>query len=173
MKMFNKAYCRNTGLLLIRLAVGVIFLTHGISKLTNMEGTVAFFDGLGVPSFMAWVVALIETLGGAAMILGIYTTFAGYLLACVMIVAIVLVKSKMSFQAAELDVMLLASSLGIAFSGPGKYSLMRFIGCGCKNCKDGKCECASNGMCHCGCTSCGICDNCDMCKNGCTGHEKK
>lgn len=150
------------GLFLIRLGIGIIFVNHGVMKLTNMGATIGFFNTVipgpsAVVTVLAWVVALVETLGGIAMILGIYTRIAGWLLAAVMLFAVIFVKSKMPFVAGEIDLMLLVASLGIAVGGPGKLALC--AGCGKMA---GKCSCVA-----------GACDNCAMCANGCTGHENK
>lgn len=160
--------CGSTGLLLLRLGVASIFLFHGINKLLDINGTIAFFGMLGVSSIFAWIVALVETVGGALMFLGVFTRYAGYMLAIVMVFAITLVKSKMGFQAAEIDIMLFVGSLAVAMLGPGKFSVHKFCKCG------GTCAvCKHDG---CGCKDCGgsqKCDGCDTCKaNGsCTGHE--
>ena len=128
-------HCPETGLLLVRLAVGAIFITHGIGKFRDIEGTIGFFAGLGLSAFFAYLVATVELVGGIMVLLGICARFAGVILAIVMLFAIILVKSGAGFGAAEFEVLLLASSLTIAFMGPGKYSLMRHVcGCGCKTC---------------------------------------
>ncbi len=81
------------GLLIIRLAVGVIFLAHGISKFQN-TGLISWFDSIGLGSTWFYLVAGIETLGGLAMILGVFTSITGVLLAAVMVGAVVRVKSS-------------------------------------------------------------------------------
>jgi uncharacterized membrane protein YphA (DoxX/SURF4 family) len=117
------------GLLLVRAGVGAGFLAHGLQKLQGMEGTVSFFGSLGLPPAMAWLVALIETLGGAAMILGLWTHMAGLLLSAVMIGAIMLVKMKKGYLAGyELESLYLFGSLGIAFAGAGKHTLAALLG---------------------------------------------
>ena len=143
-KMINP---RNTklGLLVLRVTLGGIFLTHGIMKLSNMEDTIAFFGMVEFSAFWAWVVALVETIGGTAVILGIGTRVAASLLAIIMLVAITMVKNGKGFQAMEVDIVLLGLALGVALIGCGRYSM-----CGMnhgKNCKDGKCE----SDCGCGC----------------------
>jgi len=119
-------------LLIVRIALGVGFMMHGLQKLQGIEGVVGFFGSMGLPAFMAYVVALIETLGGAAMILGVCTEAAGLLLAAVMIGALTMVKIKAFGAAAdlysgyfklEIDVAYLAMALAIAFAGPGKYAV--------------------------------------------------
>lgn len=178
MKIMKKMHCPDTGLLLLRVGVAAIFISHGISKFQNMESTIGFFGMLGLSSVFAYIVAAVELVGGIAVLLGVFARYAGIALSIVMIFAIILVKSDMGFNAAEIDIMLLVSSLAIAFGGPGKYSLMRHVcGCGCKSCHSGGCDCSKDGVCNCGCGTCGTskCDGCEDCKKGgvCTGHEMK
>ena len=79
---------RDLGIFLIRLVFGAIFLVHGWSKWQDLAGTIAFFGKLGFPAFWAYVVATVELLGGASMILGVWQKWSGRLLAVVMAVAI-------------------------------------------------------------------------------------
>lgn len=112
------------GLLLIRLALAAVFIVHGAQKFMNLEKTVSFFEMLGQPAFMAYVVAAVEVLAGLAMLLGIGVEIAGVLLALVMVGAIYLVKGKMGFLGGyELDLVLLLSALGVALVGAGRYAL--------------------------------------------------
>lgn len=141
MKKMMSCQNPNLGLLLIRLGLAAVFIAHGISKLSNMDQTIGFFASLGLAAFFAYLVAIVELLGGIAMLLGLWTKWAGYALAIIMLVAIILVKSKMPFAkgAYEIDLMLLVAALGIAMIGSGKYS----IGGGCEM----SCPCDSNGNC--------------------------
>ncbi len=119
----------NVGILLIRLGVGVVFLVHGIQKLTTLDSTVGFFGVLGVPAFLAYLVIAIETLGGAAMILGLCVRMAGIGIAAVMVGAIFLVKFSKGFVGGyEYDLVLLLAALSITLLGVGKYSLARVLG---------------------------------------------
>lgn len=154
--IMNKFGNPKLGLLIIRLGVGAVFLAHGISKLKNMEGIISFFGLLGLASFWAYVVTIIETVGGVAMIFGFFTRVMGFLLSAEMLVAIWLVKSKVGFIVPggyEIDLMLLVSSLGIALSGPGKWALAKSV-CGCGECM----VCGGGNTCGC---NCGTCTNCD------------
>lgn len=119
----------NVGILLIRLGVGVVFLVHGIQKLTSLSSTVGFFGMLGVPSFLTYIVVAIEVLGGAAMILGVGVRLAGIGIVAVMLGAIFLVKAKVGFTGGyEFDLVLLLAALSITLLGAGKYSLERVFG---------------------------------------------
>lgn len=162
-KIFKSWHCQNKGLLLVRLGVGAIFLSHGISKLSSMDGVIGFFASLGIPAILAWIVALVETIGGIAMVLGVFTKISGVLLSVIMLVAIIKVKFPHGgFNASELELMLLLASLGISLTGPGKYALGNHR-CGCVG---GKCDCGNTENV---CKDCENCKdqncNCSVCKN--------
>ncbi len=125
----DKVICQNTGLFLIRFGLGLVFVVHGWQKLSDIGMIVGFFNGLGLPAIVAYVVAVIELLGGLAMICGVWTKCAGWLLAIVMAGAIILVKGKMGFIGGyELDLLLFLTALGIAFTGPGTGTVHRLMG---------------------------------------------
>lgn len=119
--------------LILRLAVGIVFLAHGWSKLGDLGGTTQMFGNMGMPAagLMAASVAAVETFGGAALILGIGTRIAAALLSIVMLVAIVMVKAKTGLIApmgaplpgAELDLALLAGCVALILQGSGRLSL--------------------------------------------------
>ena len=114
-------------LLIIRLVAGIIFLMHGWGKLTgnpSIEMFTGMVGGLGfpMPIFFAWVVALTETLGGIALILGVFVRPAGVLLSIVMLVALGMVK-KFSFPVGDIDFALLGIAVALTMSGPGHFSL--------------------------------------------------
>jgi len=122
---------------ILRIVVGIVFMAHGLQKLQGIEGTVGFFGFLGIPApeIMAWVVALVETLGGLALILGLGTRYAAALLAVVMLVAILMVKLPVGLIAPmdtpgvgyELDGTLLAASLALLILGGGALSLEQIL----------------------------------------------
>lgn len=59
----------------LRVSTGVLFLAHGLMKLTvfTIPGTIAFFESLGLPGFLGPVIILAEIGGGVALILGVAT----------------------------------------------------------------------------------------------------
>lgn len=128
--------CADWGLLLVRLALAVVFIAHGAQKLQNMDMVVGFMGGMGIPAALAWVAALGELLGGIAMLLGVFTKYAGAVLAFIMAIAIWKVKSKAGFFGGwEFDLVLLLISLAVISTGPGKFSVCWGHTCGdeCKN----------------------------------------
>lgn len=142
MKCCNKSL----GLLLIRIAVGAVFLIHGIQKLTNMEMTVGFFGQFGISAFFAWVAMIVETLGGLAILLGVFMVPAGILLAVTMLVAIIYVTGRGGLGGWEYNAVLLLTSLALATTGPGKYAVTD------------KCKmtCHSSSCGHSSCPECGV-----------------
>ncbi len=135
---------KDLGLLIIRLSLAMVFIYAGVNKLMTIEQTVGFFGSIGVPALLAYMVIAVEILAGVAMLLGVFVRYAGILLALVMVGAIYLVKAKMGFAAAQIDLVLLASALGIAMIGAGKWSLeSKLMG---KNCDGCETVCA-NGVC--------------------------
>ena len=62
--------------LLLRLSLGVMFLTHSILLkvfVFTVPGTVQYFESLGMPGFTAYLTIGAEVLGGIALILGVQT----------------------------------------------------------------------------------------------------
>lgn len=122
----SKEQCADVALLILRLAIGVIFILHGYGKLfgdapgmTAFTGMVAQI-GFPAPGLFAYAAALSEFFGGIALLLGVATNFATSLIAMVMLVALVGVK-KFALPLADVDLALLAIAIAIYCMGPGKY----------------------------------------------------
>lgn len=109
----------------LRLAVGAVFLHHGIMKLhMGIPGVAAFLHSVGIPfaSIFAVIVTALETVGGGLVILGILTRVWGIAFAVEMAVAITraLLPNHMSF---ELEGMLFAGALSLVALGDGPVAL--------------------------------------------------
>lgn len=170
---------KGTGLFLVRVAVGSIFLSHGLMKLMDMNGTISMFqNAFHIGPTLAWINTIIEVLGGVAMILGIGTYITGILLSIVMFVVIFHVKIPAgNFANAELETLLLAGSFAVALAGPGRFALGPRL---CNCCKGGVCPADGKCNCHllCGTTNCGGtcgCGSGDKCGCGtcAVGHDKE
>ena len=93
---------QNIGSTILRIVLGVIFAVHGFQKFQGgISYTANFFDSLGIPGFMAYIVAIIELVGGIAIILGLATRIFGALLTITMIVAIFTAKLSIGFIGAD------------------------------------------------------------------------
>lgn len=113
------------GLLLIRIAVGLIFIHHGLMKFQNVEGTLGFMGHLGVPVWLAYLVMIVELVGGAMLVAGVLTRAAAVATGIVALFAFVLVINPMKGVAGgELELLLSAVSFGLALVGSGKARLL-------------------------------------------------
>ena len=71
------------GALLLRVSMGVLFILHGLylkAMVFGMAGAGKYFVSLGLPDWFAWVVVIYETLGGLALIFGVYTRWVAVFL---------------------------------------------------------------------------------------------
>lgn len=118
---------RNWGLLLLRIAIAIIFIYHGWGKLSNIGQTAAFFGNIGIPfaGFSAWLVALVEFLGGIAILLGLYLRFFAKLLGVVMIVALLTAHLGGPWKSAELPIALLGGLIALWGVGGGKWQVTK------------------------------------------------
>jgi putative oxidoreductase len=82
--------------LLLRLALGVMFLAHAWLKykVFTPAGTVQYFKSLGLPGELAYLTMAAETVGGILLILGIETRWVALLLVPIILGTIVLVHGK-------------------------------------------------------------------------------
>lgn len=162
MKFFSRCSCnQDVGLFILRLIVGAIFLSHGVEKFYYMQDTMNFFAQVGIPTFFAYVVAAVETLGGILLIVGFFTRYVAVLLGVVMLVAIFAVKWPLGYDAggfvgawrlSEVDLALLGANIALFFTGAGSVSLTKWCKCRCHHvgasckvcdaigCNDGKCD---------------------------------
>lgn len=123
--------------LVLRLVLGGLFIWHGIDKFDAGISTVEeMFTMWGVPApgITAFVVAVVEIVGGLALVLGIGTRIAAMLLSVVMIGALIYVKADLGvissepMPGAELDLALLAGLIALIVLGPGPISLDHRLG---------------------------------------------
>jgi len=63
------------GALVLRVALGVMFLAHAGLKyfVFTPQGTVGFFESVGLPGGLAYATIAVELIGGIALIAGTYT----------------------------------------------------------------------------------------------------
>ncbi|HQU07552.1 MAG TPA: DoxX family protein [Candidatus Paceibacterota bacterium] len=125
-KMSRYCYRPGVGLLLVRFIIGAVLVQHGWEKAADMAKVFGLMAHLGWPAFIAYVIVAIELVGGLMLIFGVLPRPVAVVVAVEMIVALVAVAIPMrGWGGSDLELMLLFSSLGIAFAGAGSWSLMR------------------------------------------------
>lgn len=119
---------KDVALLIGRVAVGVVFLAHGLQKWdTGLDGVTNMMSGIGVPlpTLSALFLIVIETVGAVAFILGAALPVLGVLFAVDMVGAIfwVHLDAGLTGQGGyELVLVLGAAALALGFNG-GRLSL--------------------------------------------------
>jgi putative oxidoreductase len=117
--------------LILRLALGIIFLAHGWPKLRDLRANAKNFDAMGFKpgKLFGTVAALLEFFGGLALILGLFTTVVAGLLALQFIVIILWKWAKKiplkGTNGWELDLIILAALIALFSLGGGAFSLDR------------------------------------------------
>ena len=118
------------GKLILRLALGVLILLHGIAKLRGGLGQITgLVEAHGLPGFIGYGVLIGEVLAPAMVLFGFYARLGGALIAINMLFAFALVHMGQLGQlnaqggwALELQAMYFAAGAAIALIGPGSYS---------------------------------------------------
>lgn len=117
------------GPLVARLSFGYFWLETGIAKVQNLDGFTQRFMGWGVPfpAFSAGLSAWTELVGGALIMLGLFTRLISIPMIINMIVAIVLVVSA-NFQGIDEfveadETVYILIFFWLLMAGPGKVSL--------------------------------------------------
>ncbi len=119
------------GKLVIRSAVAILVLLHGISKLTGgIDGITGMVTGAGLPAVFAYGVYVGEVVAPLLMLIGLWTRAAAGVMAINMVVAVMLVHmpelvqlNKQGGWALELQGMYLFGAIAVALLGAGRYSV--------------------------------------------------
>jgi len=121
---------RNTGLLILRIGLGIMFIIHGFPKIAGGPDGWAGIGGsmkvVGInflPTFWGFMAAATETFGGFLLIVGLF-----FRPACILLVITMIIASLVHFgkgdglQGASHAVELAIVFFSLIFIGPGKYS---------------------------------------------------
>ncbi len=114
----------------IRVMAGIAFIIHGLPKFENLQGTQGFFASVGIPAELALLIGLLEVIGGILLILGIVTRITSILFIIEMVGAVLIVKAGNGFTGEggyEVDLLLMAISISLLLSGPGRISIERDV----------------------------------------------
>ncbi|MEK7191901.1 MAG: DoxX family protein [Patescibacteria group bacterium] len=114
-------------LLAARLVLAAIFLAHGLPKLKSLKTTAQNFEMMGFKPGIFWgtIVAVVEFVGGLAVLVGLYTQLAAPFLAIDMLVAVIwkMKRGQKLVGGYELDLSIMSIALLLSTLGAGAYSL--------------------------------------------------
>jgi putative oxidoreductase len=126
------------GLLLLRVALGVIFVYHGYPKLFgHTREAMQSFVHLGFPGYFVYVAGVIEFFGACMLIVGLFTRLAGLLLAGEMAVGLWaahhMLTTPMAVPNYEFPLMLTVSAFALATVGAGPISFDQALSGGARS----------------------------------------
>jgi putative oxidoreductase len=132
MALFKQAgQYKNFGLLLIRIGLGILFIYHGLPKLTGGPGKWERIGGAAgyvgihfLPMFWGFLCAIVETFGGILVVVGLAFRPVCLLLVLNLFVAAVFTyRVSGSFGDATHAIEDMVMLAGLFFLGPGTYSV--------------------------------------------------
>ena len=127
----------SVGLLILRIALGVVFLAHGVKHLLGREKTTAWFESIGfkAPGFQ-WLASTATELGvGVLFVLGLGTSLAAAGAIGIMTVAFwtvhrpagyfitAFMKEGIDVEGYEYVATLALASAAVGIAGAGEYSI--------------------------------------------------
>ena len=120
----------NFAMFILRVALGVLMLSHGYGKLIHFNGMKgSFINFLGLGSAISLMLDIFaEFFCSIFLILGLFTRLAVIPILIAMSVALIKVHHGDLFGAGERAAIYIACSITILFCGPGKISADGMIG---------------------------------------------
>jgi putative oxidoreductase len=132
----------DTGMLIVRLALGIVIFPHGAQKLLGwfgghgFAGTMQFFTGqLGLPAVIAFLVIIAEFFGALALITGFLGRVGAFGVLCVMLGAIFMIHLQHGFfmnwygnqkgEGFEYHLLAIGIALAVMVRGSGRLSIDR------------------------------------------------
>ena len=125
----------HSGLLILRVGVGIVFMMHGIPKLLGGPELWAKYgqamSHIGIdffPAFWGFMAAFAEAVGGLLILLGLAFLPATLILSFTMLIAFWMhFSTDADFVKYSHPLKSLIVFISLAVTGPGKYRLSKFI----------------------------------------------
>lgn len=117
-------------LLILRVVIGGMMLTHGLSKLTMLFGNdpIQFLDPLGIGLTASLALAVFaEEICSIFLIFGVATRFSAITLSITMFIATFIVHANDDFAIKEMALLYLLIYVVLAIVGAGKYSIDNWL----------------------------------------------
>lgn len=117
--------------LIIRLAVGIIFMAHGAQKLFGAFGGPGLAGVVGMMGPLGYLVSIGEFFGGLGLIVGFLSRFSAAALIVIMLGAIATVHGKNGFfldkKGFEYNLALIGLLAPILIAGPGRWAATKIL----------------------------------------------
>jgi putative oxidoreductase len=130
-------------LTIVRVALGIVMLPHGIQKTLGWFGgagfhaTMGFFTQGGIPAVFAFLAICAEFLGGLGLIVGLLARIAAFGVFCNMLVAVFTVHwqnglfmnwaGNQKGEGFEFHILAIGMAIAVMLRGAGKFSLDRAL----------------------------------------------
>ena len=121
------------GKLVLRVALGVLILFHGVAKVIGGGGfqfVTSMVTKAGLPPVLAYGVYVGEVLAPLLIVIGLWTRLSALVIAINMVIAVALVLPSKLFAIAptggyaiELEAIYLFAAVAVALLGAGRYSV--------------------------------------------------
>ncbi len=122
---------KDSGMVLARILMAVLFIVAGWGKLTNYEGTQQFMASMGIPALFVPLTVLLEFGGGLAIVFGFFTRTTALITAVFTILTAILAHSNFAVDGSTMflkNVSIAGGFLLLAITGPGAFSIDRALG---------------------------------------------
>ncbi|MGA8537854.1 MAG: DoxX family protein [Terriglobales bacterium] len=133
----------DVSLTILRLVLGVVYFAHGAQKMLGwfggfgFHGTMAFFEHMGMPAAVAFLIICTEFFGGLGLIVGLLTRIAALGIGVEMIGAIFMVHLPNGFfmnwygnqkgEGFEYHLLAIAMAAALLLRGSGAFSVDRAL----------------------------------------------
>jgi putative oxidoreductase len=131
----------DVGMLIVRLALGIVMFPHGAQKLLGwfggggFAGTMQGMTGMGLPAVVVFLVILAEFFGSLSLITGVLGRLGAFGILCVMVGAVVTVHLPNGFfmnwmgnqkgEGFEYHILAIGMAIAILVKGSGAFSVDR------------------------------------------------
>jgi putative oxidoreductase len=118
------------GAVILRLALGITMAVHGYQKVIPhgaLHQFAAYVGTLGIPSWLGWISAYTEFLGGTCVLLGLLTRIASGFIVINMLVALLSVGIHQGFGMWSSILVLVAIAVMLVLYGSGTLSIDKAI----------------------------------------------
>jgi putative oxidoreductase len=113
--------------LVARVLLSAIFVTAGINKVSGYAGTQAYMEAHGLPGTLLPAVIALEIIGGLAVLLGVFSRYAGLALAAFCLAAAAVFHSNFADQMQATNFMknicMTGGFLLLFANGSGRYAV--------------------------------------------------